>query len=83
MFQILVIDDDSSIQILLKRILEKQHYQVITTSNGREGILQAVASPPALIICDWMMPELSGLEVCNFIKSHPNLSSTFFILLTS
>ncbi len=66
MFQILVIDDDSSIQILLKRILEKQHYQVITTSNGREGILQAVASPPALIICDWMMPELSGLEVCNF-----------------
>jgi sigma-B regulation protein RsbU (phosphoserine phosphatase) len=83
MFQILVIDDDSSIQILLKRILEKQHYQVITTSNGREGILQAVASPPALIICDWMMPELTGLEVCNFIKSHPNLSSTFFILLTS
>ncbi|MFL0647132.1 PP2C family protein-serine/threonine phosphatase [Cylindrospermopsis raciborskii] len=83
MFQILVIDDDSSIQILLKRILEKQHYQVITTSNGREGILQAVASPPALIICDWMMPELSGLEVCNFIKNHPNLSSTFFILLTS
>jgi sigma-B regulation protein RsbU (phosphoserine phosphatase) len=83
MFQILVIDDDYSIQILLKRMLEKQGYQVITSSNGQEGILQALACPPAMIICDWIMPGLSGLEVCDRIKKDPKLSSTFFILLTS
>jgi sigma-B regulation protein RsbU (phosphoserine phosphatase) len=83
MFQILVIDDDYSIQIFLKRMLEKQGYQVITASNGQEGILQALACPPALIICDWMMPGLNGLEVCNRIKKDPILSTTFFILLTS
>jgi sigma-B regulation protein RsbU (phosphoserine phosphatase) len=83
MFQILVIDDDYSIQILLKRMLEKQGYQVITANNGQEGILQALACPPALIICDWIMPGLSGLEVCDRIKKDPKLSSTFFILLTS
>ncbi|MGM3308554.1 PP2C family protein-serine/threonine phosphatase [Anabaena sp. WFMT] len=83
MFQILVIDDDYSIQIFLKRMLEKQGYQVITASNGQEGILQALSCPPALIICDWMMPGLNGLEVCNRIKKDPNLSTTFFILLTS
>ncbi|NET00968.1 MAG: SpoIIE family protein phosphatase [Sphaerospermopsis sp. SIO1G1] len=83
MFQILVIDDDLSTQILLKRMLEKQGYQVITASNGKEGILQALTSPPALIICDWIMPGLNGLEVCDRIKKDPQLSTTFFILLTS
>jgi sigma-B regulation protein RsbU (phosphoserine phosphatase) len=64
-------------------MLEKQGYQVITANNGQEGILQALASPPALIICDWIMPGLTGLEVCDRIKKDPNLSTTFFILLTS
>lgn len=83
MFEILVIDDDRSIQIFLKRMLEKQGYEVITASTGEEGILRTLNSPPALIICDWMMPGLSGLEVCDRIKKDPKLSTTFFILLTS
>lgn len=83
MFKILVIDDDPSIQILLKRILQKQGYEVIVVNNGEEGIAQVLAHRPALIICDWIMPGLNGLEVCNRIKTDPNLSTTFFILLTS
>ena len=83
MFEILIIDDDRSIQIFLKRILEKQGYQVITASTGEEGILRTLDSPPALIICDWIMPGLTGIEVCNVIKKDPKLSTTFFILLTS
>lgn len=83
MFQILVIDDDSTIQIFLKRLLEKQGYEVITASNGEEGIALAIAYRPALIICDWIMPILNGLEVCKYIKSDPDLSTSFFILLTS
>jgi sigma-B regulation protein RsbU (phosphoserine phosphatase) len=83
MFEILIIDDDRSIQMFLKRILEKQGYQVITANTGEEGILRTLSSPPALIICDWIMPGLSGIEVCNIIKKDPKLSTTFFILLTS
>ncbi|OBQ14065.1 MAG: regulator [Anabaena sp. LE011-02] len=83
MFEILIIDDDRPIQMFLKRILEKQGYQVITASTGEEGILRTLDSPPALIICDWIMPGLSGIEVCNIIKKDPKLSTTFFILLTS
>ena len=83
MFEILIIDDDRSIQMFLKRILEKQGYQVITANTGEEGILKTLDSPPALIICDWIMPGLSGIEVCNAIKKDPKLSTTFFILLTS
>ncbi|MEB3216680.1 MAG: SpoIIE family protein phosphatase [Nostocales cyanobacterium 94392] len=83
MFQILVIDDDPAVQILLKRMLEKQGYKVVAVSNGEEGIAQAVVSRPALIICDWLMPGLSGIDVCRYIKKDPDLSTTFFILLTS
>ena len=82
MFEILIIDDDRSIQMFLKRILEKQGYQVITANTGEEGILKTLDSPPALIICDWIMPGLSGIEVCNVIKKDPKVSTTFFILLT-
>jgi phosphoserine phosphatase RsbU/P len=83
MFQILVIDDDISILTLLKRMLEKEGYEVITACDGEEGIAQAIAYNPALIICDWIMPKLNGLEVCKRIKLDPNLSTTFFIFLTS
>ncbi len=83
MFQILVIDDDISIQTLLKRMLEKQGYKVVAASNGEEGIALAIAYHPALVICDWIMPGLNGLEVCKRMKTDPNLSTTFFIFLTS
>ncbi|WP_339461432.1 response regulator transcription factor, partial [Nodularia spumigena] len=75
MFQILVIDDDISIQTLLKRMLEKQGYKVVAASNGEEGIAQAIAYQPALVICDWIMPGLNGLEVCKRMKTDPNLST--------
>ena len=83
MFQILVIDDDPAVLILLKRMLVRQGYEVVAASNGEDGIAQALTSHPALIICDWMMPGLSGIEVCHRIKADPTLSTTFFILLTS
>ena len=83
MVQILVIDDDPVTRLLLQRTLEKQDYTVIVAQNGEDGIQQAQASPPALIICDWMMPIVDGLEVCRRLKADTTLSTTFFILLTS
>lgn len=83
MAQILVIDDDPTIRLILKRSLRGNGYEVIEASNGEEGIDLARRSRPALIICDWMMPLIDGLEVCRLVKSEPTLSATFFILLTA
>jgi phosphoserine phosphatase RsbU/P len=83
MFQILVIDDDTTVQQLLKRTLKKQGYEVTLASDGEEGVAYAEKIRPALIICDWMMPRLTGIEVCRQVKTNPALSTTFFILLTS
>lgn len=83
MLQILIIDDDYVVQLMLLRMLEKQGYEIITASNGEIGMAQAEKFRPALIICDWMMPRMDGLEVCRQIKADPVLCTTFFILFTS
>lgn len=83
MVHILIIDDEQVTQLLLKRTLEKQGYQVAIASDGKEGLAKAKAIRPALIICDWMMPQMNGLEVCRRVKAIRELSTTFFILLTA
>ena len=83
MFKILIIDDDPIIRAALKKTLQNQGYDTTIASNGEEGIKQAILIRPALIICDWMMTNLDGLEVCRRIKSQPELATTFFILLTA
>lgn len=83
MYSILIVDDDPVSQLMLKRILGQQGYRVEIAQNGQEGIQKAQDFQPALIICDWMMPIMDGLDVCRFIKTHPQLCTSFFILLTS
>ncbi len=83
MAQILIIDDDFTTQLLLERTLSMQGYDITLASDGEEGLIKAKTIRPALIICDWIMPRKNGLEVCIQIKSTPELSTTFFILLTS
>ncbi|NJK41637.1 MAG: SpoIIE family protein phosphatase [Acaryochloridaceae cyanobacterium SU_2_1] len=83
MLKILVIDDDLVTQFLLSQTLKNQGYRVTVAGNGEEGILKSQEIEPALIICDWMMPGLDGLEVCRRIKALPALATSYFILLTS
>ncbi|HEY9697772.1 MAG TPA: SpoIIE family protein phosphatase [Trichocoleus sp.] len=83
MFQILVIDDDPIVRMVLKNALKEQEYQVTFAKRGDEGLAQAQQLRPALIICDWLMPGLDGLEVCRCVKADPTLTTAFFILLTS
>jgi sigma-B regulation protein RsbU (phosphoserine phosphatase) len=83
MVKILVIDDDATMRLLVTLVLRKQGYEVVQAKNGEEGLKLAYEIQPALIICDWMMPKMDGLEVCRAIKSEPKFSATFFILLTA
>lgn len=81
--KILIIDDDLTIRLVVERTLRKQGYDVITASDGASGIELALNLRPALIICDWIMPGLDGLEVCRQVRICQDLMTTFFILLTS
>lgn len=83
MAKILVIEDDGTTRLFLKRDLQLEGYDVTLAKDGAEGLLKAQEIQPALIICDWIMPKMDGIEVCRQIKSNPSLSTTTFILLSS
>lgn len=80
---ILVIDDNSGIRDLLTRILWDQKYRVITAKNGQEGYEKAVDIKPDLIVVDWMMPVMNGIEFINKLHENEELFTTPTILLTA
>lgn len=83
MAKILVVDDDPAIRLILKKSLQREGHEITVAVNGAEGLLRARQIQPALIICDWMMPLMNGLEVCRRLKADAALITTFFILLTA
>lgn len=83
MEKILVVDDDPAIQRLLEMVLRRGGYEVMVAKDGLEGWEIAQKQTPALIICDWLMPGLTGLGLCQRVKQTPAIATTFFILLTA
>jgi sigma-B regulation protein RsbU (phosphoserine phosphatase) len=82
-FQILLIDDDRILQRILQKTLQEQGYHVLLASSGEVGLEQIKMHHPHLVICDWLMEGMDGLQVCHWLKSHPEYAHIFFILLTS
>jgi two-component system response regulator MprA len=66
--RILIIDDDEAILTFLRRGLAYDGYQVDTATDGQSGLLVAWDNPPDLVVLDWMMPGLDGLEVCRRLR---------------
>ncbi len=84
MKKILIAEDESTSRSLLEAILRKWGYDVVATSNGQEAweVMQG-ENPPLLAIIDWMMPGMTGVELCRKMRESVNLASTYLILLTS
>ena len=80
----LVADDDAASRILLQKVLTKWGYDVVTASGGEEAwkILTS-DNPPDIVVLDWMMPELDGVEVCRRVRALDLSSPPYLILLTS
>ena len=80
---ILVADDDAIARALLSRMLTEAGYEVLLATNGREAIEIFKARRLHLVITDWMMPELDGLELCRWIRAHSASRYIFILMLTS
>lgn len=70
---ILVIDDDAMILMILKQTLSKAGYRVLTAGSGEEGVALLATSQADLVLTDYLMPGMSGIEVVNFIKQNQPL----------
>ena len=74
MSKILVLDDEPSILLMIKKMLEKAGYEVIVASNGKEGMRLFERDKPDMVITDIIMPEKEGLEtIFELRRMHPDL----------
>ena len=81
--KVLVVEDDPFFQrVLMKRLLA-EGYQVFAAADGREGMKAIVSFEPDLVLSDWMMPEVDGLELCQSVKTGLRDAAPYFILLTA
>lgn len=83
MAKVLVADDDAATRLLLERTLQGEGHDVITTPDGSEAWALVRSRQPDVIICDWMMPGLNGVELCRRIRRDPALQALYLILITS
>jgi len=81
--KILVVDDDQYIRLILQKRFTSKGYTVLVAEDGEQGLEVAKADPPDLIISDWMMPKMDGLEFCRLAKQDEKLRFTYFIILTA
>lgn len=83
MAKILVVDDEPFILMMIEDKLRKAGYTVLTSRKSK-GIIDVVRQEmPDLIILDWMMPEVSGIEVCKDLKADPDLAPIPVFMLTA
>jgi sigma-B regulation protein RsbU (phosphoserine phosphatase) len=80
---ILLVDDDRIHSRILEARLKSQGYQITIAESGERALEEARRNQPTLILCDWLMEGMDGLEVCRQIKADQSLEGTHFILLTS
>lgn len=69
MVTILVADDDQKLLKMVRRTLIYEGFQVVTAENGREALAKLETEPPDLIVLDWMMPKLDGLELLHRLRA--------------
>jgi DNA-binding response OmpR family regulator len=81
--RILVCDDDAHILHVVATKLRNGGFEVITAADGEEAWEAIVDNAPQLIITDYQMPGLSGLEICAKLRAHPELRQVPVILLTA
>jgi diguanylate cyclase (GGDEF)-like protein len=81
-FKVLVADDSRIYRKLVEQTLSGKQYVVLFAKNGQEAIDLFTEHQPSLVITDWMMPDLTGIELCERIRNHSRNSYTYIIILT-
>ncbi len=81
--QVLVVDDSPVYRKLVEHALEGNPYSLTFAKSGREALDLFARNLPAIVITDWMMPDLSGLDLCQRLRADLHRGYTYIILLTS
>ncbi len=80
---ILVVDDEAPILALLRYNLDKAGYRVVEATDGQEALTLIREQSPDLVVLDWMLPSISGIEVCRQVRRDSELRNLPIIMLTA
>lgn len=80
--QALVVDDDETSIVVVENILLQMGYEVRVAHNGREALEMIRRQPAHLVITDWEMPEMSGIELCQQIRRQSSMGYVYIIMIT-
>ena len=80
---IMVIEDEEALGLMLKYNLEKEGYEVIVENRGAKALGAVEKYAPSVILLDWMLPEISGVEICKLIRAKPEIKNIPIIMLTA
>ena len=80
---VLIVEDEAALVTMLRYNLESGGYRVSEAVDGEEAILLVIEEPPDLILLDWMLPSLSGIEVCRRIRRNKSARDAPIIMLTA
>lgn len=81
--KILLVEDDPSLTELICYNLEQEGFEVLVEMDGEEGLMSAQSNSPDLILLDWMLPNLSGIEICRRIRRDKSTQNIPVIMLTA
>jgi DNA-binding response OmpR family regulator len=81
--KILIVEDEKDSRFIYERLLTKSGYNIKTAENGDEALKIIDEFKPKVILADWTMPKLNGVELCNIIKKKDEYKLIYFILLTA
>ena len=80
---VLIVEDEEALATLLEYNLSKENFDVSIASDGEEGLLRLKEKAPDVVILDWMLPKISGIEICRQIRSMPETRNIPIIMLTA
>ena len=80
---VMVIEDEEALALMLKYNLEKEGYDVAIETKGSHALAEIERSHPSVILLDWMLPEMSGVDICKLIRSKPDIKTIPIIMLTA
>ena len=81
--QVLVVEDEDALSALLQYNLDKEGYAVTVAGDGEEALVLIDEQAPDLIVLDWMLPKVSGVEVCRRLRARPETRNLPIIMLTA
>ena len=81
--QILIVEDEEALSTLLDYNLKKEGFQTQIASDGDEALLKIEDAPPDLIVLDWMLPNISGIEICRRLRANIETKNIPIIMLTA